>query len=996
MPESAQSKQILTMEMNDSAASVSFGKKKGCYVQRNVAVLLVLLFVGSLVATGLLVYYLAPGVNQTTNNHSTRGPQAAKRDDAMEEDSPAADSSDKKVMDVRLPTSLRPLHYVVHLQPFIRGNFSIAGSVEVEVEVVKETSVFTIHMADIITHNDTVKVLDAENRNGRGVGIIKQTYDNQREFYHAHLQEPLTRGRRYVLSMKFTGYLNDKLHGFYRSSYKDATETERWLAVTQFQPTDARKAFPCFDEPALKATFEVFLGRETDMSAISNMPKISSKPIEDQQGWMWDHFNTSVPMSTYLVAFLVSDFSSNKVTTQNGVLYRTWAREAAMDQANYSLGIGSKVLTFFEDYFNIPYPLPKQDMVAIPDFAAGAMENWGLITYRETAMLYDPMVSSAYNKQRIAIVVAHELAHQWFGNLVTPEWWTDLWLNEGFASFMEYVGAAHAEPDWQMMEQFIVIDLHKVFKLDCLESSHPISIPVGHPDEINEIFDSISYSKGASIIRMMQHFLTEATFRKGLTNYLNTKAFDSAEQDDLWDFLTRAAHQDSTLAADVTVKIIMDTWTLQMGYPVVKVTRSVDGTSATVTQERFLLRKDPNSTDTHVYRWWVPLSYTTQATADFSNTAPSSWLSKTDSEITMQSLPDSGQWVIFNVQETGYYRVNYDANNWNLLVKQLRDDHTKIHVNNRAQLIDDALNLARAGQLSYSLPLDLAAYLKMETSYTPWATALDNLKYVHKIFSRTGAYGALKDFLRSLLEPLYKSVGFQDSPTDPHLDQRKRVKVLQWACKLGHEDCVTQSVNLFKQWMMNPKSDSIISANLKDVVYCTAIAAGKNKEWEFAWNQYLNSNVGSEKSRLLTALGCSKKVWILSRYLEMAFKEDSGIRKQDAGRVFQSIALNDVGRDMAWTYLRDQWRNITDYMGSGLFTLPRLIKSGTDGMNKELQLEELKQFQSANKGHLGTAKRAVAQAVERTQNNIEWMNKNGPVIIQWLADNGYSSELRSD
>ncbi|KAK8402123.1 hypothetical protein O3P69_001307 [Scylla paramamosain] len=263
--------------------------------------------------------------------------------------------------------------------------------------------------------------------------------------------------------------------------------------------------------------------------------------------------------------------------------------------------------------------------------------------------------------------------------------------------------------------------------------------------------------------------MTEATFRKGLTNYLNTRAYANAEQDNLWDLLTQAAHQDFTLTKYITVKTAMETWTLQMGYPVIKVIRSADGTSATVTQERFLLRKDAKSTDAQVYRWWVPLSYTTQATADFSKTAPSRWLSKTDSKITIRSLPDSRQWVIFNVQETGYYRVNYDDNNWELLIKQLKADHTKIHVNNRAQLIDDALNLARAGQLSYSLSMNLIAYLKKETSYVPWATALDNLAYIHKLFSHNGAYGALKNFLLRLLEPLYKSVGFQDSLTDPHL-----------------------------------------------------------------------------------------------------------------------------------------------------------------------------------------------------------------------------------
>ncbi|KAG0718922.1 Aminopeptidase Ey [Chionoecetes opilio] len=494
---------------------------------------------------------------------------------------------------------------------------------------------------------------------------------------------------------------------------------------------------------------------------------------------------------------------------------------------------------------------------------------------------------------------------------------------------------------------------------------------------------------------MMKFFLTEATFRRGLTNYLNTRAFGNAEQDDLWDFLTRAAHQDLTLDSDTTVKAIMDTWTLQMGYPLVKVMRNAGGTVATVTQERFLLRKDPNSTDSHAYKWWVPLSYTTQPDADFTKTAPSMWLSLADSEVTVRSLPGSSEWVIFNLQETGYYRVNYDKNNWDLLIKQLANDHTKIHVNNRAQLIDDSLNLARAGQLSYSLPLDLIAYLTQETDYTPWAAALDNLDHMHRMFSRTGAYGALKSYLLSLLGPLYTAVGFQDSPTDPHLQQFKRVKMLKWSCKLGHQDCVQQSVSLFKQWRMNPTDKSIISPNLRSTVYCVAIAQGGEEEWEFAWNQFLTSNVGSEKSKLLAALGCSKKIWILSRFLEMAFTKDSGIRKQDAGRVFGSVALNSVGTDLAWTFLRDQWRDITKYMGSGLFTLPRLIKGVTSSMNKELQLGELKQFQSDNAGHLGTAKRALAQAIERTENNIEWTNKNSHEIIQWLARNGYSATLRT-
>ena len=425
---------------------------------------------------------------------------------------------------------LVPIKYNVKLIPFIiPDNFTIDGSVTVFFRAAERGSNnITLHSADMEIDRSSVKVreVDRNRRKIKDIGVQSQGYDKDREFHITYIQGSIEKEKYYEISMNFVAHLNDNLKGFYRSVYKNRkTNEQEYIAVTQFQPTDARRAFPCIDEPAIKAKFEVSLGRLKEMTSISNMPlKQNGKgvPMKNTDEYVWDHYQESVPMSTYLVAFVVSRFGFEiSPKTGNGVEFRIWARKDALDQIAYAKDIGPKILKHFEEYFNISYPLPKQDMIAIPDFGAGAMENWGLITYRETALLYKEGVSAASNKQRIATVVSHELAHQWFGNLVTPSWWTDLWLNEGFASYVEYLGVEAVQPELKLLEQFVIQDLQDVFSIDALASSHPISIPVKHPDEINEIFDRISYAKGASIIRMMDKFLTEKTFRGGLTNYLN-------------------------------------------------------------------------------------------------------------------------------------------------------------------------------------------------------------------------------------------------------------------------------------------------------------------------------------------------------------------------------------------------------------------------------------------------------------------------------------------
>nr|XP_045582294.1 aminopeptidase N-like isoform X1 [Procambarus clarkii] len=1017
------------LDVDHQASTVTFGRKGGCYVTKPVGVMLAMVFVSVLVATGLLVYYFAPSVRYSTRpsakitarpppvqnipgpmirtemvfqNASRAVPSpAATTSTTLRMDTDTGVHSDpsktshkdaaeptteptarKRRPDVRLPRALKPLRYLVKLQPFINGDFSIRGYVEVEMEVLEATSNITLHIHNIVTKNDTVRVMSSDDPLRRGPVILRHTYDPVRQFYVASLAEPLEVGKKYVLSMAFLGHLNAQRKGFFKSNYQDADGTNRWMAATMFQPTGARRAFPCFDEPGLKSTFEVYLAREEHMTSLSNMPLLESLPMEGQPGWVWDHYPPSVPMSTYLVTFAVSNFTHIKATYDDRVLLRVWARQEAIEHAHYSLELGQKMLGFYERYFDLAYPLPQMDAIALPE-NFGGMENWGLILYGEAALLYEEGVSSARDKQYIGTIVAHEVAHQWFGNLVTPKSWTGLWLNEGFATFMQYLAVDQAEPTWKVFDQFVFNSVQDSFAIDCLESSHPIHIPVEHPDDIVQIFDKITYRKGSSLIRMMSHFLTERTFRAGITNYLTAFQYSNSDQDELWEYLTEAALGAQVLPEGTTVKVVMDSWTLKMGYPVIHVARSGDGSVATLTQERFLLGNRRNESASDNYRWWVPLTYTGGDNPDFEVTQPVAWMADTEGQVTLSSLPGHSHWVIFNLQQTGYFRVNYDDHNWDLIIEQLLTDHRVIHTQNRAQIIDDALDLARAGHLSYDTALRVTRYLPRERDYVPWASALDNLQYLHAMFTHSADYGALRKYLLELVVPLYESAGFEDDLKDEHLAQYKRALAVSWACKLEYKPCVDSSLTLFHQWMFNPNNQSIISPNLRSTVYCTAVAAGGQSEWNFTWAQYLASSITSERQKLLDALGCSKQIWLLTRFLEMVFSGAGGIKKSETSRAFSSVARNPLGQHLVWDYFRNNWHHIKESTVG--MSNKNFIKRATEALKTHSELEELQAFKVQHTDSLTSVAMVMDQALEMVANNVQWLDTNYGPIVEWIT-----------
>lgn len=699
-----------------------------------------------------------------------------------------------------------------------------------------------------------------------------------------------------------------------------------------------------------------------------------------------------------------------------------WTRPGFAHTAEYALKVAGKILRYYEDFFGIEYPLPKMDMIALPDFNAGAMENWGLITYRETAMLYDEFSSSIANKQRVAVVVAHELAHQWFGNLVTPKWWDDLWLNEGFASYVEYLGVDHVEPKWRMLDQFVVEEVQNVFRMDGLSSSHQISIPVNNPDEISEIFDHISYAKGASIIRMMSHFLTEQVFKTGLRRYLRALKYSNAEQSDLWAHLTEAQRMlrkaNSTMEM-VDVGKVMNSWTLQTGYPLVTLTRDYSANSAQLSQSRFqafkvnhnnstiLATGTGNSTDliklateTKPQQWDIPITMTWKSEQNWQPTTRL-WMHQNASnpiQLPKELVPKSqDEWMLLNVQQVGYYRVNYDLRNWRLLIDQLDRDHTKISNTNRAQILDDIFELAKSQLIDYRFAMEATKYLRNEVDYLPWDSALMSFSYIDDMLQRSAIYGDWKDYISELTSHYYsryksvewtnnlKDISFNDTGAMANdvLEQYNLVNAIAWACQVD-KHCIQKAKSTFAEWRKS--GVNLIKPALRYTTYCTAIENGDKHDWDFLWAAYEREQNASERDRIMRALGCSRELWILARYLDWTFSKTKPIRRQDGAYVFRMIAKNNYGRDVAFNFMRDRWSTIRDYYGKTSFSLGNLIRSVSTSMNTQIELNQLINFYESIKQDVGTGKRSFQIAIEEVESNVAWRNRNYKILEDWLEE----------
>ncbi|VAI31868.1 unnamed protein product [Triticum turgidum subsp. durum] len=699
--------------------------------------------------------------------------------------------------------------------------------------------------------------------------------------------------------MDFNGILNDQMRGFYRSKYQYKGK-ERNMAVTQFESVDARRCFPCWDEPAFKAKFKLTLEVPSELVALSNMPVGNATfagPIKTVR------YLESPPMSTYLVAIVVGLFEYVEGMTTKGTRVRVYTQIGKSNQGKFALDVGVKSLNLYKDYFATPYPLPKLDMVAIPDFAAGAMENYGLVTYREVALLFDDKSSSASSKQNIAITVAHELAHQWFGNLVTMEWWTHLWLNEGFATWMSHLAVDSFFPQWNIWAQFLD-PTTTALRLDSLEASHPIEVEIHHASEVDQIFDAISYDKGASVIRMLQSYLGAERFQKAMASYMKKYAYSNAKTEDLWAVLEKETGE--------PVKDLMTTWTKQKGYPVINA--KIKGNDIEIEQAQFLLDGSSGSG-----MWIVPI---TSGCGAYDTEKKLLLKLKHDKLVIGSQCGDRKKggnfWTKLNINGTGFYRVKYDDELAAALQNAL--ETKKLSLMDKIGIVDDLYALSIARQQTFASLLHLLYGYRGQADYS----VLSHINTVTTSIAKISAdatpalAGDIKQLLIKILLSPAEKLGWDPKKGESHLDVMLRPLLLTALVQLGHGKTINEGVRRFNIFTRD-RGTSLLPPDTRKAAYLSVmqnVSSSNRSGYDALRKIYKESAEGEERLQVLGILSSCRDNSIVLESLNLIFTNE--VRNQDAYILLRGIQPET--REISWNWLKENWEGISKIFAGSLVT----------------------------------------------------------------------------
>ncbi|KAJ1461785.1 peptidase family M1-domain-containing protein [Pelagophyceae sp. CCMP2097] len=859
---------------------------------------------------------------------------------------------------VVLPETSEPLSYDVHLTLRLEDH-AFDGVVLIDVQVKAPLKELTVHSKELAISSAFFGAQKA----------TSISYDAAATTATFTFNEALPVGSG-VLRVEYAGMLNDLMCGFYRSTYTDAKGEKKLMASTQFESIDARRCLPCWDEPLRKAPFTCKLTVPVHLTALSNMPESSSTTHQD--GTKTVAFMPTPRMSTYLLAFVVGEFDHVSALTKSGVLVRAFVPPGKPELGRFALLCAVDALDAYDAAFQIPYPLPKSDMVAIPEFAAGAMENWGLVTYREVDMLIDAAASSK-QLQRVAEVVIHELAHQWFGNLVTMEWWSDLWLNEGFATWMETSVCAHLHPDWAMWEQFITDMQGHALQLDALRSSHPIQVPIAHAEEVEQVFDAISYCKGGAVVRMARAVVGEEAFMGGLRAYFKQFAYGNANTADLWAAWAKASGMS-------TFSEMMDVWTTQVGFPLLEVV-SFEGGKVELKQSRFFA---DGAVDEDQALWTIPLFVATAETPVVSEEALVALMPRS---ATFSFPQPAAAWIKLNAGQHAPLRCKYPDAMYGALADALKSGALKAA--DRIGLISDAAALARAGLLRVELYFELLFACQRENDATVWSMVLSQLLNFSKVLrGGSDALAPMRDafdaLAKQMVAPQLAHLGWEPRATDAHLTRKLRGEVVSSLPTLCAGDADVQKEARRRFDLFVAGDASAVPAEYQSAVYKLVLAAGGEAEFDAVFKLFEQLPLNEEKKNALVGLGAAPTAALRARALDLALSP--AVKLQDFFYVAMSMhGSSAAGRDATWAHYREHFDAYKAKVGdasSGM--MEAAIVGACSGFSSKEKANEITAFFSANQ--LPRCDRKIAQTVEAIETSAKYLDKLDSRVLAFLQE----------
>ncbi len=836
-----------------------------------------------------------------------------------------------------LGDNVTPINYNITFDTNMK-TFRFNGSEKVSVRIRKATRRIELNAAEL-------EVLRASVKSKGGVQNAKVVEDKKKKRIALNLAKPVSGSA--VISIEFTGTNNDRLYGFYRSQYDDKGK-KSYILTSQFEAANARAAFPCFDEPAFKATFDISMIIDNDKEAISNMPVKSV--AQYKKGRKIVVFRTTPVMSSYLLYLGVGKYdrvSSNMGKVRVSVLTTPGKRALARLPLVYA----KKFLEFYNDYFGIRYPLPKMDLLAIPDFSAGAMENWGAVTFREIALLGDEK-SAVSVRQRIAEVIAHELAHQWFGDLVTMKWWNDIWLNESFATFMSYKAMDAVFPEWDMKTQYFDDTIATAFTADSVKSTHPISVHISTPEGIESLFDEISYEKGGTVLHMLENYAGPETFRNGLRIHLKRHEYGNATKYDLWSAIDEAARERNGKA---NITKVANRWIDEPGYPIVNVKQ--DGKKLSLEQKRFMIL-DEKLPKRQV--WPIPLYYVSEKESK----QQFMLLDKRQGTLNARG----SEWAKLNYGQHYLYRVRYPESMLYGLGEQIK--RKKIRGTDSWGIENDLFVLARSGRITMKEYMSFVEqYCLGDIDYPMNMGISSHLGWFDLILSGKKDHGAVNRLIIRYSKRTLDRLGWHKRKGDDNITVMLRSASISSLGRAGHKPTIKRALRLYNDFMRG----KAIEPDLKSAVIGIAAYTGDAKRYRQMVERYKKEKAPDDKRRFLQSLALFRDRKLILEGLKFSYTKD--VRLQDAYTIPAIVSGNPVGKEIIWDWTRKNWKFLLKTHSVGTHMLDRFVENLSGAYTPERR-KEIAAFFGKKQNVREDIKRAIAQTLERIDANINFMKAN--------------------